>query len=128
MGWKQTGTAKDGRAIFDKEDNSSYTQRSRGYSQTHIYTRSVKRVSPDQIQVVSNVKGDFPVWIDLRNAPDGAVERQIIYPYPDPSTGEPLGQVVRRQWSDRSPAYKNERNTFVLNIGFAHPTPKRVSG
>jgi len=55
---------------------------------------------------------DAPQWIEIGSSPDGkAKERQIEYLYPDPELGEPLGKVVRKQWSDRRPAYGTRLDT-----------------
>lgn len=55
-------------------------------------------------------KTDSPQWTG--SSPDGkAKELQIEYLYPDPETGEPLGKVVRKQWTDRRPVYGIKRDT-----------------
>ena len=109
-GWIWRASAKDGRAIFAKEGIDNNTQHSR----ENFYSAH-RRVSdlpiPDSVKLILQIKEDFPVWVDLTSHID-AVERQIIYPYPDPSTGNPLGRVVRRQWSDRRPVYQNREKSI----------------
>lgn len=119
-GWKRIGTASDGRPMFVREENSQYTQQNWSYTSksTRNY-QSQQRVSPlpnipsNLVHLTPQAKGDFPIWTDVGKPVDGAVERQIIFSYPDPSTGKPLGRVVRRQWSDRRPVYKNNRTKSI---------------
>ena len=45
---------------------------------------------------------------------DGS-ERTIEYLYPSPITNEPVGKVIRTEWSDRRPVYhNNRRNKMVI--------------
>ena len=119
-GWKKIGTASDDRPMFIKDGNPQHTQRSWGYTSKSVrnykskqHVSSLPNVSPDLVHLTPQAKGDFPVWTDVGQPVDGAVERQIIFSYPDPSTGRPLGRVVRRQWSDRRPAYEKERTKLI---------------
>ena len=103
-GWDRTGTAKDGRGIF--------TRRGAKRKRAHF---------PDEIALVVEQRGDIPQWqdhlLDMRGDPI-ALERKynaqelvIEYFYPDPNTKQPIGKVVRRQWSDRRRVYDQGRKT-----------------
>jgi phage/plasmid-associated DNA primase len=89
-GWVRTGEAKDGRGIFAREGRS----RQRG-----------SLPSPEEILPLTlDPKTDSPQWVTLSTV--GSESEQLIeYLYPDPETGEPLGKVDRKQWSDRRPVY-----------------------
>jgi len=123
QGWKWLSTASDGRGIFAKEDNLSYTQHSQ-----RSYTPNKKCVfSPplNTIRLTPQTREDFPVWTDLGQPVDEAIERQITYSYADPTTGKPLGRIVRCQWSDRRPVYKGERSKEIRPEYWADsPNPK----
>ncbi|WP_009630211.1 phage/plasmid primase, P4 family [Synechocystis sp. PCC 7509] len=91
IGWVKTGEAKDGRGIFAKENRK---RRSQGGL-------------PDETEILPlrlDPKTDSPQWV-TRSTVGNEFEQEIEYLYPDAETGEPLGKVVRKQWSDRRPAY-----------------------
>jgi len=96
-GWVKTGEAKDGRGIFAKEDRS---RRRQGLP------------SPEEILPLAlDPKIDSPQWVTLSTVGTES-ERQIEYLYPNPETGEPLGKVIRREWTDRRAAYgRNGKDT-----------------
>ncbi|NET37402.1 MAG: hypothetical protein F6K19_36150, partial [Cyanothece sp. SIO1E1] len=102
-GWNRTNTAKDGRGVFTK----------------HGLNRK-RRHYPDYIQLEPTPKDNFPEWQDHLFYKNGdafpldrvgtAQELGIEYLYPT-ADGQPLGKVVRRQWSDRRRCYQNNRKT-----------------
>uniref|UniRef100_UPI0035939D4E hypothetical protein n=1 Tax=Nostoc sp. TaxID=1180 RepID=UPI0035939D4E len=89
IGWVKTGKAKDGRGIFAKEN-----RRQRSGLPNHA----------EILPLALDPKTDSPQWVTL-NTVGSEFEQQIEYHYPNPETGEPLGKVVRKQYSDRRPAY-----------------------
>jgi len=97
-GWIKTGIAKDGRGIFAKE--GSRRHRHHGFP------------NPEEILPLAlNPKTDSPQWVTLSTVGTSS-EQQIEYLYPDPITGEPLGKVVRKQWTDRRAVYgRNGQDT-----------------
>lgn len=56
------------------------------------------------IPLALDPKTDSPQWVTL-NTIGTESEQQIEYLYPDPETGELLGKVVRKQWTDRRVVY-----------------------
>lgn len=119
-GWRRIGTANDDRPLFVRKESPLYAQQR--WSATSNSTRNYKSkqyvsplpdVPPKLVRLITQANRDFPVWADLGQPVDGAVERQIIFSYPDPSTGKPFGRVIRCQWSDRRPAYNNKRTKFI---------------
>jgi hypothetical protein len=90
-GWIKTGKAKDGRGIFAKKGSQ---RRWRG-----------GLPNPEEILPLElDPKTDSPEWVPLSTVGTES-EQQIEYLYPDPETGEPLGKVVRKQWTDRRAVY-----------------------
>lgn len=88
--WVKTGEAKDGRSIFAREGRV----RQRG-----------GLPSPEEILPLAlDPKTDSPQWVTLSTVGNES-EQQIEYLYPDPETGEPLGKVVRKQYTDRRAVY-----------------------
>jgi putative DNA primase/helicase len=94
-GWLKISKAKDGRGIFAKEGSRSH--RCHGLP-------NPKEILPLQL----NPKLDLPQWVTLSTVGSES-EQQIEYFYPDPDTGEPLGKVVRKQWSNRRAVYGRSR-------------------
>ena len=92
IGWLKTAAAKDGRGIFAKEGS--------GKRQSSDSLPSPEEILPLRL----DPKRDSPQWVIL-NTVSSQSEQQIEYFYSDAETGEPLGKVVRKQWSDRRPAY-----------------------
>lgn len=92
IGWVKTGEAKDGRGIFAKEGTRSRRNQSGLPSHEEI------------LPLALDPKTDSPQWITISTVGSES-EQQIEYLYPDPETGEPLGKVVRKQWSDRRACY-----------------------
>lgn len=89
-GWIKTGEAKDGRGIFAKEGR----RRPPG-----------GLPSPEEILPLAlDPKTDSPEWVTLSTVGTES-EQQIEYLYTNPETGEPLGKVVRKQWTDRRAVY-----------------------
>lgn len=97
-GWEQTGTAKDGRAIYAKVGSRQRERRYKGLLP-----------SPNNIALESHPRTDFPQWVEI-----GGGELQIHFEYLDPVTGEPVGRVERKQYSDRRRAYNNGKDTKQL--------------
>lgn len=102
-GWNRTGTAKDGRGIFTKQG-----------------LRTKRRHFPDYVQLSPQEKADIPQWkdhlLDMSGdplpLPKSGKERELAIEYLYPNeVGQPLGKVVRRQWSDRRRAYDQNRKT-----------------
>ncbi|NER81579.1 MAG: hypothetical protein F6K42_18845, partial [Leptolyngbya sp. SIO1D8] len=103
-GWDRTGTTKDGRGIFSR----------RG-------ARQKRKHFPDIVELKIEHRGDIPEWkdhlLDMRGERlplqrFGKVQELAIeYLYPDPNSQQPLGKVVRRQWTDRRRAYSEGRKT-----------------
>ena len=90
-GWVKVGQAKDGRNIFARE--GSRRHRHHGLP------------NPEEILPLAlNPKTDLPQWITLSTVGTES-EQQIEYFYPNSETGEPLGKVVRKQWTDRRRVY-----------------------
>lgn len=94
-GWQQTGTAKDGRNIYTKIGTGQGDRRYKGILP-----------SPNSIALESHPRSDFPQWVEI-----GGGELQIHFEYSDPVTGEPVGRVERKQYSDRRRAYNNGKDT-----------------
>ena len=94
-GWERTGTAKDGRGIYAEAGSRGSDQRYKG-------------ILPNPGSVILEVRplADTPHWVDI-----GGGELQIEYKYPDAETGEPLGKVVRKQYSDRRRIYNGNKDT-----------------
>lgn len=94
-GWIKTGKAKDGRSIFAKEGSRRHRHHS--------------LPNPEEIlPLVLNPKTDSPQWVTLSTVGTES-EQQIEYFYPNPETGEKLGKVVRKQWTDRRAVYRRGR-------------------
>jgi len=89
-GWVKTGEAKDGRGIFAKE----------GRRHQHRGLPNPAEILP----LALDPKTDSPQWITLSTVGTES-QQQIEYFYPNPETGEPLGKVVRKQWTDRRAVY-----------------------
>jgi len=89
QGWHYAGESKDGRSKFLKG---------------HKKGRSLPRSSEVRLRLYP--RHDSPEWKRINDY--GIPEREIIYFYPDPKTGEPLGAVRRRQFDDRRPAYQGK--------------------
>jgi len=99
IGWVKTGEAKDGRGIFATV--GSRKRRSQGKLPSH----------EEILPLLLDPKTDSPQWI-TRSTVGSEDEQEIEYLYPDAETGEPLGKVIRKQWSDRRAAYgRNGRDT-----------------
>jgi len=98
-GWVKTGEAKDGWGMFAKE-GSRERYRHRGLP------------NPEEILPLAlDPKTDSPQWLTLSTVGTES-EQQIEYFYPNPETGEPLGKVVRKQWTDRRAVYgRNVKDT-----------------
>ncbi len=94
-GWQQTGTAKDGRKIYTKIGTGKGDRRYKGILP-----------SPNSIALESHPRSDFPQWVEI-----GGGELQTRFEYSDPATGEPVGRVERKQYSDRRRAYNNGKDT-----------------
>lgn len=94
-GWQQTGTAKDGRNIYTKIGTGKGDRRYKGILP-----------NPNNIALESHPRSDFPQWVEI-----GGGELQIHFEYSDPVTGEPVGRVERKQYSDRRHAYNNGKDT-----------------
>ena len=90
VGWVKTGEAKDGRGIFATEGS----RKRRGGLPSH----------EEILPLLLAPKTDSPQWVTISTV-GSFFEQQIEYHYPDFETGEPLGKVVRKQYSDRRPAY-----------------------
>lgn len=90
IGWLKTGEAKDGRGIFAREGR--------------VHQRG-NLPNPEEILPLSlDPKTDSLRWVILSTVGSES-EQQIEYLYPDPETGQPLGKVRRKQWSDRRAVY-----------------------
>lgn len=94
-GWEQTGTAKDGRAIYAKAGSRQHERRYKGLLP-----------SPSDVVLKAHPRTDFPQWVEI-----GGGELQIHFEYSDPVTGEPVGRVERKQYSDRRRAYNNGKDS-----------------
>ena len=111
-GWFKVGTAKDGRSIFAREGSRRHRHRD--------------LPNPEEILPLTlNPKTDSPQWVTLSTVGTES-EQQIEYPYPNPETGEPLGKVIRKQWTDRRAVYgSNGRETKEIRPSHwakpAHP-------
>lgn len=92
VGWVKTGQANDGGNIFAKEGSRK--------RQSSGSLPSTEEVLPLRL----DPKTDLPQWVILSPV-GGESEQEIEYFYSDAETGEPLGKVVRKQYSDRRPAY-----------------------
>lgn len=91
LDWVKTGEATDGRGIFAHEGSQ---KRQRG-----------SLPNPEEILPLAlDPKTDSPQWTTLCTIGTES-ERQVEYLYPDTETGEPLGKVLRKEWSDRRAAY-----------------------
>jgi hypothetical protein len=100
-GYERRGAASDGRGIFAKI-GSSRPERSE-------YRPSlVERLLPIEWQP----KTDSPQWQPTRKKDGDNFEQVIEYLHPDPVTGNPLGKVVRKQWSDRRAVYGRKGQTL----------------
>ncbi len=102
-GWERTGTAKDQRPIYAKLGTSRGYQRYKGILP-----------SPGSIILKAHPRVDFPHWVEISSDYSGVKELQIDFLYPDPQTGQPIGKVVRRQWSDRRRAYNDGKDNKHL--------------
>ncbi|MDG2990739.1 DUF927 domain-containing protein [Candidatus Synechococcus calcipolaris G9] len=113
-GYSQRGTAKDGRPIFAK--TGSYAE--------------PRTLSDLVLPLEWEPKSDGPQW-QPTGSKDGKHSEQIIeYHYPDPITGDPLGKVVRKQWSDRRLAYgrgASKKTKEIRPWHWAKPTPAMVA-
>lgn len=92
--YERRGTAKDGRGIYAK--TGSPRPRHPGDRASQIWGKP---------------KTDSPQWQPTGKKDGDEFEQIIEYPYPDPITGEPLGKVVRTQWSDRRAVYGKRGQT-----------------
>jgi len=113
-GWERTGTAKDGRGIYAKAGNERH--------------RRLGLPSPDEILPLAlDPKTDSPQWKTLTTVGSES-EQEIEYFYPNPDTGEPVGKVVHKQWSDRRPAYgRGGRDTKEIRPWhWAQPSPPHM--
>jgi hypothetical protein len=112
-GWFKAGKAKDGENIFAREGS----RRHRHHGLPH----------PEEILPLTlNPKTDSPQWVTLSTVGSES-EQQIEYFYPNPETGEPLGKVVRKQWTDRRAAYKGKTKE-ILPWHWAEPSHPDVQG
>ena len=98
-GWKQTGIAKDGRAIYAKVGKQR-TRKNRGTFP-----------DPSSIKLKPQPLADFPQWLEIGRDAAGIKEVQMEFAYPDSATGKPLGKVVRKQWEDRRLAYNGSKDS-----------------
>ena len=103
LSWERTGTAKDQRPIYALVGTSGGYQRYKGILP-----------SPSSIILKTHPLADFPQWVEIGSDYGGVKELQMDFLYPDAETGEPLGKVVRKQWSDRRRAYNNGKDTKQL--------------
>ena len=102
-GWECTGTAKDQRPIYAKVGTSRGYQRYKGILP-----------SPGSIILKAHPLADFPPCVEVGSDYRGVRELKIDFLYPDPKTGQPIGKVVRRQWSDRRRAYNDGKDNKHL--------------
>ena len=111
-GWEKLKQDKNGRWIFAPAGSSS-RKYSRSGKQRKGKTPKVTLPSADEVLpllLANRTEDDFPQWVETGNRHGDHYESQIEYLYPCPETGEPLGKVVRKQWSDRRPCYGKDRN------------------
>jgi phage/plasmid-associated DNA primase len=109
-GWFEYAVAPDGRKKFVKKGSQDRRQK-------------FQLPDPEEIFPLSlNPKDDLPQWITI-NKVGKHEELQTEYLYPDAETGEPLGRVVRKQWSDRRPAYKGKTKEVLPSHWVKPPHP-----
>jgi hypothetical protein len=74
-------------------------------------------------------KTDIPQWEPTGQKDGNGFEQVIEYLYPDLITSDPLGKVVRKQWSDRRPVYGSKGQTKqtkeIRPHHYAEPTAER---
>lgn len=113
-GWERLKQDKNGRWIFAPVGSSS-RKHSRSGKQHKTKKPKVTLPNADEVlplPLVNRTDDDFPQWEQTRLKHGDQYEKQIEYLYPCPETGELLGKVVRKQWSDRRVAYgKNHDET-----------------
>lgn len=97
-GWVRVSEAKDGRGVFVKTNARKKKKRS--------LLPNPESVLPLEIQE----KKDIPQWVTLQTVGTES-EKQIEYFYPNPETGERMGKVVRKQWTDRRAVYGSKKAT-----------------
>jgi hypothetical protein len=113
--YEQRGTAKDGRPIYFKIGTSKPAQRE---NRPTLATRL--------LPIEWAPKTDCPQWQPIGEEDSKGSEQIIEYRYPDPVTGNPLGKVVRKQWSDRRAVYGRKNQTLqtkeIRPFHWAQPT------
>lgn len=128
-GWEVIGRARDNRPIFINKSAQRHWEGFCNSNQPRKINKQHDVSLPlhNEIRLIPQAKEDIPRWSDLGLPIKGEVERQVIYSYPDPTTGEPLGRIIRRQWSDRRAAYHNNKRTksFTAEHWIASSDPKR---
>jgi putative DNA primase/helicase len=131
IGWERLKQDKNGRWIFAPTDSSS-RKHSGSRKQRKGKTPKVSLPSADEVLPLlfySCPDDDFPQWTKTGVEHGTQYEKQIEYLYPCPVTGEPLGKVVRKQWSDRRPLYgKNHDKTKEIKPWHWANPPYRDQG
>lgn len=119
-GYERQGTAGDGRGIFSKI-GSPRPERN-GHRPT-----LADRLLPIHWQP----KTDSPQWQPTGQKDSKCFEQVIEYLYTDPVTGEPVGKVVRKQWSDRRAVYgvkgQSKQTKHIRPWHLAQPTPAMMA-
>jgi putative DNA primase/helicase len=107
-GWERVKQDKNGRWIFAPSGSSPKRASRKQKQKPTAILPNTDHVLP--LLLTPRQEDDFPKWEKTEREHGSEYEKQIEYLYPCPETGEPLGKIVRRQWSDRRPFYGKNRD------------------
>ena len=127
-GWRRVKASKDGRGIFSRGSGKGSGKR----SQKAKSKPKIELPVPNEIlPLVVCPQTDSPEWVTLATLGSES-EIEIEYLYPNLLTGESLGKVVRRQWTDRRSVYRDKagklHNKLIQPWHWAEPYHPDQSG